>query len=103
MIRKLGILLCLAVFFSAFALAQDKQENISTQQATVWNIVCPVDGMKVDPAVSTVTYNDKLYGFCSEEDAAKFKADPDSYAANLSEDGTKFIGKSDSDNSGGGY
>lgn len=56
-----------------------------------WNAVCPVLGNKVDPSVQTVTYNGKAYGFCCAGCDSKFKANPEKYSKNLSEDGKKFL------------
>ncbi|MGE5497669.1 MAG: YHS domain-containing protein [Syntrophothermus sp.] len=56
-----------------------------------WNAVCPVLGNKVDASVQTVTYNGKAYGFCCAGCDSKFKADPEKYSKNLSEDGKKFL------------
>jgi len=95
MLNKLGIILCLAVFFSALSLAQDNPDGKMQQQTKTWNTIDPVDGSTVDADVSTVQYNDKIWGFSSEDNAAAFKEKPVMYAANLNEDGTKFIGKKD--------
>jgi len=59
----------------------------------IWNKVCPVMGNKVDVDGPTVEYNGKLYGFCCPGCDAKFEKNPEKYSKNLSEDGTKFIGR----------
>jgi len=69
---------------------QDGKEKVS---AKPWNKVCPVRGGEVDQEVSTVEYNGKDYGFCCGGCDSKFAKDPDKYSNNLSEDGTKFLGK----------
>ncbi len=101
MLKKLGILLCLGVFFSAFALAQDKTESTSVQNAKAWNTVCPVDGSPVNPDIITLKYDGKQYGFCSASCAKVFSESPETYIGNLNEDGTKFIGKTEGEDSGG--
>ena len=60
---------------------------------TIWNKVCPVMGNKVDVDGPTVEYNGKLYGFCCPGCDAKFEKNPEKYSKNLSDDGTKFIGR----------
>jgi YHS domain-containing protein len=50
-------------------------------------------GNKVDPDGPTVEYNGKLYGFCCPGCDDKFEKNPEKYSKNLSEDGTKFIGR----------
>jgi len=46
---------------------------------------CPVSGKELtnETIVDTVIYNGKMYGFCSKEDKAKFKADPEKYISML--------------------
>ncbi len=56
-----------------------------------WNEVCPVMGGKVNPNSATVEYNEKYYGFCCPGCIDKFAQELEKYAANLSEDGKKFI------------
>lgn len=63
------------------------------KEAKIWNLYCPVRGEEVDPEVPTAVYKDKVIGFCCPGCDAKFKADPEKYMKNLSEDGTKFIGE----------
>lgn len=60
---------------------------------TIWNMVCPVMGNKVDVDGPTVEYNGKLYGFCCPGCDAKFEKNPEKYSKNLNEDGTRFIGR----------
>jgi YHS domain-containing protein len=59
----------------------------------IWNKVCPVMGNKVDVDGPTVEYNGKLYAFCCPGCDAKFEKNPEKYSKNLSDDGTKFIGR----------
>lgn len=62
-----------------------------SNSAKIFNTICPVMGEEVDPDVKTVTYNDKVYGFCCKSCIKKFSNNPEKYAAKLSEDGTKLI------------
>lgn len=62
-------------------------------EAQIWNKVCPVKGNPVEEDTPTVEYNGKLYGFCCPGCDSKFAKNPERYAKNLSEDGTKFIGR----------
>ncbi|MCU0414775.1 MAG: YHS domain-containing protein [Ignavibacteriaceae bacterium] len=64
-----------------------------SKELKIWNKVCPVMGNKVDVDGPTIEYNGKLYGFCCPGCDAKFKKNPEKYSKNLSEDGTKFIGR----------
>lgn len=113
MLKKLLIILSFAMFLSSFTLAQENpvNENQETQLDTIvngeqqadtiaavpeleiWNKVCPVMGNKVDVDGPTVEYSGKLYGFCCPGCDAKFEKNPEKYSKNLSEDGTKFIGR----------
>jgi YHS domain-containing protein len=113
MLKKLLIIISFAVFLSSFIFAQENpvNENQETQLDTIvnneqlvdttasepeleiWNKVCPVMGNKVDVDGPTVEYNGKLYGFCCPGCDAKFEKNPEKYSKNLSEDGTKFIGR----------
>ena len=95
MVKNLGIIISLIVLFSAFALAQDKPDTKTPIQTKAWNVVCPVDGHKVDPDLITIKYNGHEYGFCSEACATVFSDDPATYAKNLNDDGTKFIGNAE--------
>lgn len=78
---------------------QDVQvhEKVTADSVTIaegpWNKLCPVMGNKVDPEVPTIEYEGKAYGFCCPGCDDKFRNDPEKYSKNLSEDGTKFIGK----------
>lgn len=56
-----------------------------------WNKVCPVSGGEVDPAVTTVSHNGKVYGFCCPGCDEKFADNPEHFAAKLSEDGSKLL------------
>jgi len=73
--------------------AADSSETVESTELQIWNKVCPVMGNKIDPDGLTVEYNGKLYGFCCPGCDAKFAKNPEKYAKNLSEDGTKFIGR----------
>ena len=69
-----------------------KEESEVSMKKEIWNAVCPVKGMEVDPDSPTVEYNGKLIGFCCPGCDKKFSADPEKYIKNLSEDGKEFIG-----------
>ncbi|MCJ7555124.1 MAG: YHS domain-containing protein [Ignavibacteriaceae bacterium] len=123
MLKQLVMVLTLAAFFGAFALAQEKPEtekkedhkhmehmptdsthhgmccdkemdnSKGTVSAKPWNEVCPVMGNEVDPEVPTLEFEGKAYGFCCSGCDDKFRNDPEKYSKNLSEDGKKFVGK----------
>ncbi len=116
MFRKLVLIVSAIFIFSLVAFAQEKpkqekmekaeekkthemihQEGMVDDSEAVavgpWNKLCPVMGNKVDPEVPTVEYDGKAYGFCCPGCDDKFRNDPEKYSKNLSEDGTKFIGK----------
>ena len=114
MLKKLLIILSFAVFLSSLTLAQEipiEQIEVTQQDSSatmmepvdsstvdsvalqIWNKVCPMMGNKVDVDGLTVEYNGKLYGFCCPGCDAKFEKNPEKYSKNLSEDGTKFIGR----------
>ena len=57
-----------------------------------WNAVFPVRGEEIDPEANKVEYNGKVYGFCCNGCDSKFKANPEKYSKNLSEDGKTFTG-----------
>lgn len=72
---------------------QQVDTTAAAPELEIWNKVCPVMGNKVDVDGPTVEYNGKLYGFCCPGCDAKFEKNPEKYSKNLSEDGTKFIGR----------
>jgi YHS domain-containing protein len=72
---------------------ENSSSSVEAIDLTIWNKVCPVMGNKVDVDGPTVVYNGKLYGFCCPGCDAKFEKNPEKYSKNLSEDGTKFIGR----------
>ena len=77
----------------------ESNENPATENKTaetklaIWNQVCPVSGEEVDSEAPTEVYNGKTIGFCCPNCVKKFKKDPEKYIKNLSEDGSKFVGK----------
>ena len=115
MLNKILIIISIFIIVSSFIIAQenpDKQNEVAQQDSMatteeytdsssmqnsaelqIWNKVCPVMGNKVDVDGPTVEYNGKLYGFCCPGCDAKFEKNPEKYSKNLSEDGTKFIGR----------
>lgn len=72
---------------------ENNMDSTKTETAKVWNKVCPVMGEEVDEEAPTFEYKGKNYGFCCPGCDKKFKKDPEKYIKNLSEDGTKFLGK----------
>jgi YHS domain-containing protein len=115
MFKQLVIIISMFVIFSSLIIAQEKpqEQKLETKQDSltetveladsnsvvgsselqIWNKVCPVMGNKVDVEGPTVEYNGKLYAFCCPGCDAKFEKNPEKYSKNLSEDGTKFIGR----------
>ncbi len=57
----------------------------------IWNTVCPVKGEEVDPEVRTVTYRDKVIGFCCAGCDEEFRKDPDEYLKHLNNNGTEYL------------
>jgi YHS domain-containing protein len=51
-------------------------KDLSSQ---IVNDVCPVMKKPVDKSVTTVTYNDKVYGFCCKSCVKRFAANPEKY------------------------
>jgi YHS domain-containing protein len=115
MLKQLIVVFTFTIFFCVVSFAQEKlEEQIEVTQQdssvtvmetvdsssvddstdlTIWNKVCPVMGNKVDVDGPTVEFNGKLYGFCCPGCDAKFEKNPEKYSKNLSDDGTKFIGR----------
>lgn len=113
MLKQFAIILSLVIFLSAFTLAQENPEHqteettpitevksiqpddstIVASELEIWNKVCPVKGDPIDEDTPTVEYNGKLYGFCCPGCDTKFAKNPEKYAKNLNEDGTRFIGR----------
>jgi YHS domain-containing protein len=113
MLKQLVFIFTFALFLSASAFAQENPKSekeeaklnsvVQSEQSSemtvdstatkIWNKVCPVKGNPVEDESPTVEYNGKLYGFCCPGCDTKFAKNPEKYAKNLSEDGTKFIGK----------
>jgi YHS domain-containing protein len=113
MLKQFVVIISFAIFICSIIVAQENpgNENKETQNSTdvkteqtagavtnstetkVWNKVCPVKGNSIEEDSPTVEYNGKLYGFCCPGCDTKFAKNPEKYAKNLSEDGTKFIGK----------
>lgn len=115
MLKQLVIIISIFVIFGSFTMAQEKPQEqtegtkqdssmekvepadsstaVEPAELEIWNKVCPVMGNKIDVDGPTVEYNGKLYGFCCPGCDAKFEKNPEKYSKNLSEDGTKFIGR----------
>ena len=72
----------------------ESKENIEELRTEiVWNKVCPVRGNPIEDDTPTVEYEGKVYGFCCPGCDIKFAKNPEKYSKNLSEDGSKFIGR----------
>lgn len=56
-----------------------------------WNTICPVMEDTVNPAVETVLYKGRVYGFCCPSCVQPFKENPEKYAARLSVDGRSIL------------
>ena len=113
MLKQIAIIFSMSVFLCSLTLAQEKPEKenaeseenvefeteqetqvlIETETVVIWNKVCPVKGNPIEEDTPTVEYNGKIYGFCCPGCDTKFAKNPEKYAKNLSEDGTKFIGR----------
>lgn len=113
MFKQLSIAFIVAVIISTFAIAQENPDNdktdvqntteIKTEQSSedatelkeveIWNKVCPVEGGPVEDDTATIEYNGKLYGFCCPGCDAEFAENPEKFAKNLNEAGTRFIGR----------
>ena len=109
------IIISMFIIFGSFIIAQEKPDEMNERaqndssnveiessdstaaaestELNIWNKVCPVMGNKVDPDGPTIEYNGKLYAFCCPGCDAKFEKNPEKYSKNLSEDGTKYIGR----------
>ena len=113
MLKQLSFIITFAFICSSYIIAQEKlqkekeeiqqkvevvkdQKDETAEKETnkeIWNKVCPVKGNPVEDDSPTVEYNGKLYGFCCPGCDTKFAKNPEKYSKNLSEDGTKFIGR----------
>jgi len=115
MLKQLVIIISMFVIFGSLIIAQEKPQEqkeetkqdslmetvepvnsnsvVESTELKIWNKICPVMGNKVDVDGPTVEYNGKLYSFCCPGCDAKFEKNPEKYSKNLSEDGTKFIGR----------
>ena len=113
MLKQIATIFFLSIALCAFAFAQENPGNekektqdstvVETEQTTgvnedseevvIWNKLCPVKGNPIEENTPTVEYNGKLYGFCCPGCDTKFAKYPEKYSKNLSEDGTKFIGR----------
>jgi len=113
MLKQISLIFLLTIFFCVITFAQENpgnekegtpdstavKTNLTTdvnedsEEIIIWNKVCPVKGDKVDEDTPTVEYNGKLYGFCCPGCDTKFAKNPEKYSKNLSEDGSKFIGR----------
>ncbi len=66
----------------------DSKSEVSSAS---FNTVCPITGEEVDASTETVTYENKIYGFCCPGCIDKFSSNPEKYIKNLSEDGKTFL------------
>ena len=72
---------------------QSSDSKVDSNEIVIWNKVCPVKGNPIEEDTPTVEYDGKVYGFCCPGCDTKFANNPEKYAKNLSEDGTRFIGR----------
>jgi YHS domain-containing protein len=113
MLKQFLLIFTFTFICSSFIVAQEKPQNDTlknqeevkmtntktdeskekTVAKTAWNKVCPVKGNPVEEDSPTVEYNGKVYGFCCPGCDTKFAKNPEKYSKNLSEDGTRFIGR----------
>jgi YHS domain-containing protein len=63
----------------------------TTAKEKAWNELCPVMGGKVQENSAIVEHNEKHYGFCCPGCIDQFAQEPEKFAANLSEDGKRFL------------
>lgn len=114
--KKISLrIITIFIFYGSIIIAQEKPEELienaqrdslveitesgdssvaaESTELQIWNKVCPVKGNPVEDDSPTVEYNGKLYGFCCPGCDTKFAKNPEKYAKNLNEDGTKFIGR----------
>ena len=66
-----------------------KNSDKTIAEGKAFNSVCPVTGEDADKEI-TYTYNGKTYSFCCKKCLKKFKADPEKYSSNISDDGKTF-------------
>ena len=92
MLKQMMLIICGVFLFTTFAFSQDEQK-VKMPESNAWNKVCPVEGNQVNADIKTIKHNDKEYGFCSAACATVFTEEPAFHAANLNEDGTKYVGK----------
>jgi len=113
MLKQFVLFLSIAILLCAVSVAQEKPqkeqevtdqtEKIITTESSedveklptemAWNKVCPVRGNPVEDDTPTVEYEGKTYGFCCPGCDVKFANNPEKYLENLSEDGTRYIGR----------
>jgi YHS domain-containing protein len=110
MLNRLLIIISTIILVSSITIAQEKPEKDNDQSAenttsettevseeakteVAWNKVCPVEGGPVEDDTPAVEYNGKLYGFCCPGCDTEFAENPEKYAKNLNESGTRFIGR----------
>jgi len=113
MLKIFAFVFSFAVLFCSIALAQEKPQkeneesvekvevkveketeiSVESEVKEIWNKFCPVKGNPVEDDTPTVEYNGKTYGFCCPGCDEKFAKNPEKYSKNLSEDGSRFIGR----------
>jgi YHS domain-containing protein len=113
MLKRIALILSIAVFSCTIGLSQEKPakeqeesqetlEVVNDQTTEVieklpsevaWNKVCPVKGNPIEDNTPTVEFDGKTYGFCCPGCDTKFAKNPKKYSKNLSEDGSKFLGR----------
>jgi len=113
MLKRFILILSVVIVFCSLAIAQEEprkenEESKETKEAVIdqstevaedmksevpWNKLCPVQGNPIEDDTPTVEYNGKTYGFCCPGCDIKFASKPEKYSKNLSEDGTRYIGR----------
>jgi len=113
MLKRFMLILSIALVLCSLAVAQEEpkkenEESKETKKSVIdqstevaedmksevpWNKLCPVRGNPIEDDTPTVEYNGKTYGFCCLGCDVKFANNPEKYLENLSEDGTRYIGR----------
>lgn len=87
-------LLGLSMSVPAKEVSRPTSKEARSVQVQIFNAICPLSGEKIDPSGPTVEYKGKRIAFCCPGCIKTFKADPEKYLKNLSNDGQKWISPS---------